>query len=229
MRVRVKLILTLIAAMFILKTVDFILKMSSTKTTQVRKDEELSKVTVTVYYEALCPDSRSFIVHQVLPVYLALPGYLNLELVPYGKAKTIEVNKNLGFRCQHGTVECIANKIHSCAIELTNDDQLLQIQYIACMIANNAVPHSIAAECATDLGIDYKSISSCADGLEGSLFLKKNGRRTHALHPAVTFIPTVELNGVQNKEVLHNLAVEVCNFLEMEHSECVNLVKVDEN
>lgn len=230
MKLRVKLIISLIAAIFILKSVHVIFEMASIeRRKEVIKDNELEKVKVTVYYEALCPDSKNFIVRQLLPLYSSLPGYFKLDLVPYGKAKTIEVKGNLSFRCQHGTVECIANKIHACAIQFTNSDPLLQIQYIACMIKKNMVPHMIAAECATDLGIDYKSISDCADGEEGSQLLKENGRRTHALRPAVSFIPTVEIHGVQNKEVISNLVLEVCPLLDMPLDECVRSVKMDES
>ncbi len=45
-----------------------------------------SRVMVTVFYEALCPDSRSFFVRHLLPTFLKMRNSLKLELVPYGKA-----------------------------------------------------------------------------------------------------------------------------------------------
>lgn len=219
MKVKYRLLILFIAGVFILKTLHFFHKIHNTRQNNRTKSEP-GKVTVTVYYEALCPDSKNFIVQQLLPVYATIPGYINLDLVPYGKAKTIEVNGNLGFRCQHGTPECVANKIHSCAIKYTKNDTLLQLQYIACMIEDNTVPHSIAAECATDLGIDYKLISTCADNYESSLLLKENGERTKGLRPAVTFIPTILMNGAQNKAVLVNLFKELCQLFEIKPDEC---------
>lgn len=44
------------------------------------------KVKVTVYYEALCPDSKFFITLQLLPVVEKLTDSLIVDLVPYGKA-----------------------------------------------------------------------------------------------------------------------------------------------
>lgn len=45
------------------------------------------KIHVAVYYEALCPDSRSFVLKQLDPTYRKLSINMEVELVPYGKAK----------------------------------------------------------------------------------------------------------------------------------------------
>lgn len=53
-----------------------------------QKDEPAQqKVEVAVYYEALCPDSRSFVLKQLLPAYKKIPTQLEVQLIPYGKAK----------------------------------------------------------------------------------------------------------------------------------------------
>lgn len=45
------------------------------------------KVTVTVFYECLCPDSKSFVLNHLLPSFEKAPHLLKLELIPYGKAE----------------------------------------------------------------------------------------------------------------------------------------------
>lgn len=50
------------------------------------RDDDIPLVQVSVYYETLCPDSISFIVHQLYPGYYALKEYIDLELVPWGHA-----------------------------------------------------------------------------------------------------------------------------------------------
>lgn len=52
---------------------------------------------------------------------------------------------SITFACQHGPVECHANKIHSCATRHIKDKNIL-IKYISCMINNNYEPERIGIE-----------------------------------------------------------------------------------
>lgn len=40
-----------------------------------------------VFYEALCPDSKHFILRQLLMAFYKAPALVDFQLVPYGKAK----------------------------------------------------------------------------------------------------------------------------------------------
>ena len=51
--------------------------------------DENSKVKVDVYYETLCPDSKYFIRSQVTPTFKSIGDIMNLNLIPFGKAKVI--------------------------------------------------------------------------------------------------------------------------------------------
>lgn len=64
-----------------------------------RNDPASQKVHVAVYYEALCPDSRSFILKQLAPTYRKLLANMELELVPYGKAKVRKFVATNSRRC----------------------------------------------------------------------------------------------------------------------------------
>lgn len=182
-----------------------------------------SKITVSVYYEALCPDSRRFILEQLLPAYELIPAIIDLDLVPYGKARTKEVNQEFSFTCQHGPTECQANKIHACAIEYTKRDPFIQLKYIACMINDNYNPEYAGKKCASEVGVIYNKIVNCSESNMGALLLKTNGERTTALRPKVVFIPTVELDGkhkMPQDEVLQNFFSEVCKTLVVKPAEC---------
>nr|XP_039148289.1 gamma-interferon-inducible lysosomal thiol reductase isoform X3 [Drosophila simulans] len=99
----------------------------------------LMKVVVTVYYEALCPDSKYFLTKQLLPTFKIAKSIMEVKLAPYGKAKTKEHNGKITFDCQHGPIECQANIYHACAAEII-EDPLLRLEVAACMIMDNHLP-----------------------------------------------------------------------------------------
>ncbi|KAG8230959.1 hypothetical protein J437_LFUL003917 [Ladona fulva] len=173
-------------------------------------------VKVTVFYEALCPDSRNFFIRQLLPSYEKAPHLLDVVLVPYGKAKTQLLPGEgrdegiLHFSCQHGPVECQANKVHACAIKYVKKPDILK--YITCMISDNTSPEEIGRTCAMVLGIDWLPIQTCSTTLEGDILLRDYGEATHSLRPHVSFIPTVLLDGNQDRQaaILKDLFKEIC-------------------
>lgn len=192
-------------------------------TLQQPKTNEENQITVSVYYEALCPDSRRFILEQLLPAYELIPEAINLDLVPYGKANTREINEVFSFSCQHGPTECIANKIHACAIKYTEQNPLVQLKYIACMINDNYNPENAGKKCASEFKIEYSPIENCSVSNMGTLLLKDYGDRTKRVKPRISFIPTVEFDGKHSKpqeEVLSNFFSEVCKSLIIKPAEC---------
>lgn len=42
---------------------------------------------ISIYYEALCSDSRYFVLKQLNPTYELLHDYMTLDFIPYGKAE----------------------------------------------------------------------------------------------------------------------------------------------
>lgn len=173
-------------------------------------------IKVSVYYEALCPDSRHFVLHQLVPAYEKGSRIIDFELVPYGKAKTEEIvppGNRYKFQCQHGAVECHANKIHACATKyVTNKKTLLKL--VACMINDNMDPEQVALDCSRQLNVELSPLLKCANGAEGEILLKNFGEMTYALSPKVSFIPTVLLKGNQynQAQILKRLWASVCEL-----------------
>ncbi|KRT83745.1 hypothetical protein AMK59_3384, partial [Oryctes borbonicus] len=119
-------------------------------------------IKVSIYYEALCSDSRNFIVNQLAPAYEDLHDEMFLDFIPYGKAKTHENDGKITFTCQHGPTECQANKIHACVIDIL-PEQRMQLKYISCMIYDNIVPLEALERCGKELGVDYNPIADCSN------------------------------------------------------------------
>jgi len=172
---------------------------------------DLKLVKLDVYYECLCPDSRYFVLHELLPTFEKVGSMMDIHLWPYGKASTKETKKGYEFSCQHGEQECIGNIYHAC-VDKKVEDPAKKLEIIKCMISDNYEPENSAKKCASEGGIDFEEIQTCASGSEGQELHYQAGLKTEALNPKVSFIPTIEIDDSQNsqKAILKNLLKEVC-------------------
>jgi len=171
------------------------------------------KLTVDVYYECLCPDSRYFVIHELLPAAEKIGSLLTVRMWPYGKASTERTERGYSFQCQHGPAECLGNMYHACALENV-EDQMTGLNVVKCMIDDNSRPEESARKCARQLGLDFESIQTCATGAEGEQLHYQAGVKTESLSPRVTFIPTIEVDGFQHsqKALLKDFKKEVCRI-----------------
>ncbi|BES89978.1 gamma-interferon inducible lysosomal thiol reductase [Nesidiocoris tenuis] len=173
-------------------------------------------VYVDVYYESLCPDSRSFFMNELLPTVHKLGDVLFVNLVPYGRAETIIKGEDIEFICQHGPKECLGNKFHACIIQNTKSNNQLSVNVTGCLFEDYFQPQ--AERCCKKFGVPWEDVKSCVYGSEGTQLLKVHGDLTNRLLP-IDFIPTVALNQVTGSKnyqaaILKNLANEVCRILE---------------
>ncbi|GAB0096586.1 gamma-interferon-inducible lysosomal thiol reductase [Sergentomyia squamirostris] len=173
-------------------------------------------VVVGVYYEALCPDSKHFVVKQLQATHDIAPQLMDIEYIPYGKASTtVKPDGSLQFDCQHGQIECEANIIHACKVEVITDPDL-RLKMVTCMIRDNIVPKDAFHRCTKENNVeDADKIQKCYSGVHGKELLKMHGEKTQSLRPRMEFVPTVTLDGGQYKQslILKNLLKEVCKVV----------------
>jgi len=182
------------------------------------------KVKVDVYFEALCPDSKDFIVNQLMPLY-DNPDFkdrLDITLVPFGKASFKEVNGELQFTCQHGVNECISNTYLSCSLKMYSLDQSLR--YTNC-IMKETLPQDHLETCANKLSLNYGDLKACKeDQSKGPQYLKENGNKTFSLKPKLVFVPSVVINGKFERkeipEILGDFKKVVCSKLQDKPKSC---------
>ena len=51
-----------------------------------RGEGEGERITVDLYYEVLCPDSRQFLLYQLYPAWQTMASIFTVNFIPYGKA-----------------------------------------------------------------------------------------------------------------------------------------------
>lgn len=120
------------------------------------------KVHIGIFYESLCPDSIRFIKYQLEPIYADFDEFVDIDFVPFGKSRvrvtkhlinqsamnnvlvffriylqSLNTDKGIEFRCQHGEDECNGNKIHSCALQLART-QAQQVAFVTCQMSYGA-------------------------------------------------------------------------------------------
>lgn len=78
-----------------------------------------SPVLVMVFYEALCPDSKNFIIKQLHSAYVRAPSLIDIQFVPYGKAT---VNSAIIFTA------LIARSFHHILLKLTKPNSINKLQ-----------------------------------------------------------------------------------------------------
>ncbi|KAM7012899.1 gamma-interferon-inducible lysosomal thiol reductase-like [Tautogolabrus adspersus] len=162
-----------------------------------RPNQSVPPVSITLYYESLCPACRVFITQQLFPTWTMLQDIMTVTLVPYGNAKELQSAKS-PFSCQHGEPECSGNMIEACIIHLTGHSAF---QIIYCMESSADVV-SAARPCVQLYApsVSWSSVDLCVKGLMGNQLMHANAAMTRALSPAHTHVPWVTFNGEYSEE-----------------------------
>jgi len=186
-------------------------------------DAKGKRVNVTVFYEVLCPDSRSFVLRQLFPTWEKVSDIMDIHYRPFGKAHVRKAGDSYEFSCQHGPVECLGNTVHNCAVKYVQSP----LPYIKCMMENNYDPMAIGKQCADMLDINWEVIERCANSNEGKELLARAGGESLGVKHHLSFIPTVALNSDFSEQNLRlkNLLSTVCNAFNGPRPEnCIQVV-----
>ncbi|KAK8696034.1 hypothetical protein V6N13_001173 [Hibiscus sabdariffa] len=167
-----------------------------------------NKVSLTLYYESLCPFSANFIVNYLPKLFEHdLISIVDLRLVPWGNAK---LKGNDTFECQHGPAECLLNTLEACALDAwpkLND----HFPFIYCVEAFVYKGKYLEWEsCFEKLGLEAKPVTDCySTGLGKKLDLQY-AAETNALEPPHTYVPWVVVDGQPLYEDYENYLSYVC-------------------
>ncbi|KAG0720511.1 GILT-like protein 1 [Chionoecetes opilio] len=172
------------------------------------------KVKVDVYFSSLCSDTMHFFTHQLYPTWTQIKDIVDLNLIPFGKAKaTPTSNGDYTFDCQHGPNECHGNKVMACVVNAFPVPT--QVKMIHCMMSKS-YPAYAGQQCSREVGVEWEPLQRCSEGATGSTLLYQHGVTTSALKPRVYFIPTITIDEhygqSQLRTSLSSLKRQICKY-----------------
>ncbi|XP_077500103.1 gamma-interferon-inducible lysosomal thiol reductase-like isoform X1 [Amblyomma americanum] len=154
------------------------------------------KVSVEVFYETYCPDSRNFVLEELNGTYAELSDIIQLQLVPYGKASRRELpNKWFTFDCQHGDKECYGNLLQTCVIKYYPEPSQ-HLPLVVCMFSSKN-PNRAYDSCARKQGFDIETLQKCVSGKEGNDLQLRFAEWTESVNGKgrLEFVPWIRMNG----------------------------------
>ncbi|XP_067411081.1 gamma-interferon-inducible lysosomal thiol reductase [Emydura macquarii macquarii] len=160
-----------------------------------RRLSAASPVSVSLYYESLCPACRGFLVTQLFPTWVMLYDIMNVTLVPYGNTQEKNVSGQWKFECQHGAAECLGNMVETCLMyHLKDVEQYFPV--IACMESGTAVSDNLEP-CLQVFAstAQLAEIKACVTGDLGNKLMHRNAQLTDALVPPHNYVPWIVVNG----------------------------------
>ncbi|XP_027232210.2 gamma-interferon-inducible lysosomal thiol reductase-like [Penaeus vannamei] len=161
--------------------------------------ESAKPVTVSVYYESLCPDSQRFVVTQLYPVWQDLKEIMLLDVNSYGKSKDTPAGDGYTFECQHGPDECEGNIMLTCAKKYSSEEQYMS--FANCTMAE-LVGTAAGARCAEVSGVNYTRVYDCFNSVEGQQLQHEVGVKQAQLNPPLNYVPWILINEVFTEEQL---------------------------
>lgn len=167
--------------------------------------DAIKRAKVTVFYESKCPDSRRFFNQQLLPTFAKLHKYLDLDLVPFGKARVVPPNKMI---CQHGNLECDYNRLFACIQKYERAKPMQVIKTIDCIFMERESDE----ECITrfnDSATNYQTIQACRTANESYDMMREFEQKTGRLD----YVPTLLLNDQETEDIQQGLETNMFEYL----------------
>lgn len=178
----------------------------------------IKKVEVSVVYESHCPFSRRFMYEQLYPTYKKMKKFMNLTILPFGKAHIDNVTaEDPHITCQHGTNECIGNMMETCVLHVANET-MTAVQILACM-STDSQPHLAGPKCVKGTSVKWSMVNDCVTK-HGTHYIVEVAKQTWSIQSYVARVPLVVVDGMMDNYVEYyaqkNMMRLVCEHLPYE-------------
>nr|GLL26963.1 gamma-interferon-inducible lysosomal thiol reductase-like [Ipomoea trifida] len=149
------------------------------------------RVSVSLYYESLCPYCANFIVNQLVKLFVTdLGSIVNLRLIPWGNTQTA---LNNAWICQHGPDECLLDVVQACAINVW-PNQEMHFRLVYCIerlqVENR---HGEWNSCFAATGLSELPVRDCFNNGVGIRIEQGYGDETASLNPPHRIMTTLKL------------------------------------
>ncbi|KAI5663247.1 hypothetical protein M9H77_22570 [Catharanthus roseus] len=166
------------------------------------------KVTLSLYYESLCPYCANFIVNELVKVFETdLSSIVNLRLVPWGNT---QITPNNSWICQHGRDECLLDMVEACVINVWPNPEI-HFKFIRCVedlrLRNM---HNNWQSCFDSLGLSQTPIRNCFNTGLAVRLEQGYADETDHLNPPHRFVPWVLVNNLPLQEDYQRFVVYIC-------------------
>uniref|UniRef100_A0A6P7FUP8 Gamma-interferon-inducible lysosomal thiol reductase-like isoform X1 n=2 Tax=Endopterygota TaxID=33392 RepID=A0A6P7FUP8_DIAVI len=188
-----------------------------------KNQQQEADLTLTLFYEGLCPYCHEFILKQLYPSYQKLESSLKLDFVPFGGSRSSRsADGKIIFTCQHGDEECYINRIHACVLDqkpsssdfvtfiyhhLSATEERRRSEQEELELAKKWLPSSVS----------WDKVNDCYHGERGTELLLSYEDRQSKLHPKLAYVPNIRFNGVFDVKIeqkaRENLVLAVCSLL----------------
>ncbi|XP_018334095.1 gamma-interferon-inducible lysosomal thiol reductase isoform X2 [Agrilus planipennis] len=185
------------------------------------------KLRVSIYYEVLCPDSSRFIREQFYPTYNKLSPFLDVDFVPYGKARRwMTRDGKWQFKCQHDKAECVGNKREGCVLYQTLPD-FKKSKFVYCDFGHSSPGSSKSVkECTGKVNASWSFVKSCMDSPKGDEILAHFGDITDALSSPLSYVPAIAINGFyspsMSRDLEFNFFDTICSMFDNKPDKCIS-------
>uniref|UniRef100_A0A023GAD7 Gamma-interferon inducible lysosomal thiol reductase n=1 Tax=Amblyomma triste TaxID=251400 RepID=A0A023GAD7_AMBTT len=159
----------------------------------------IKKVQVEVVYESHCPFSRRFIYGQLWPTFKKMHDFMELTVLPFGKAKVDNVSaEHPHITCQHGSNECTGNMMETCVLHVAQET-ITAVKILACM-SSNSQPHLAGPKCVEGTSVKWTEVQKCVDE-HGTQYIVEVAKQTWSLQSYVARVPLIIMDGMKDNYV----------------------------
>ncbi|XP_026761117.2 GILT-like protein 1 [Galleria mellonella] len=189
------------------------------------------RIKITTLTTAGCPDTVRFINEQLAPAYEAYGELLDIEFVPWGRTVRYD---NGTFYCQFSQVNCWANRLQRCVLNLLKDNQDAQMRYMTCEFGTvQPAFHNNSYLCAVNEGLSLVDVDYCLNNRELDNLDDIAEEASQEPMEVINFVPAIVINDIVDydihSETLKRLESMVCFALADINNTDVSFCHVDVN